>query len=64
MACRVARKKLILAEFVVTVWENRVDWGGAESFLWRLLHAKPAGGFLPHLRAIRGRRDLRPAHRR
>jgi len=55
------RKRLVLAEFVVTVWENRIEWGGVELLVWRLLHAKPAGGFLPHLRTIRGRRDLRPA---
>lgn len=54
------RKLLILAEFVVTVREDRIDWGGAESFLWRLLNVKPVGGFLPQLRAIRHRRDRRP----
>ena len=54
----------MLAEFVVTVWEDRIEWGEVESLLWQLLHAKPAGGFLPQLRAMRGRRDLRPAHRR
>lgn len=47
------RKRLILTEFVVTVLEDRVDWGGAESLLWRLLHANPVGGFLSQLRAIR-----------
>ncbi len=55
------RKKLILAEFAVTVWEDRVDWGGLDAVLWRLLHAKPASGFLPQLRAIRGRRGPRPS---
>lgn len=54
------RKRLILAEFVVTVWEDRVDWGGVESLVWRLFHAKPASGFLPQLRAIRHRQDRRP----
>jgi hypothetical protein len=53
------RKKLILAEFAVTVWETHVDWDGLDAVLWRLLHAKPASGFLPQLRAARGRRNLR-----
>jgi len=55
---------MILAEFAVTVWDDRIEWGGVELLVWRLLHAKPSGGFLPQLRAMRGRRDLRPAHRR
>ena len=60
-AHRVARRKRqILAEFAVTVWEDRIEWGGVESLVWLLLHAKPAGGFLPQVRAARGRRDLRP----
>jgi len=58
------RKKLILAEFAVTVHRDGVDWDGLDGLIIRLLQAKPAGGFLPQLRAIRGRRDLRPAHQR
>jgi len=55
------RKKLILAEFVVTVWEDHIEWGGIESLVWRLLHAKPASGFMPHIRKVYGPRGLRPA---
>ena len=55
------RKRLILAEFVVTVWEDHIEWGGIESLLCELLHVKPMGGFLPQLRAARRRLDIRPA---
>ena len=55
-----ARKKLILAEFVVTVWEDHIEWGGVESLVWRLLHAEPASGFMTQIRKLYGRRDLRP----
>lgn len=57
-------KNLILAEFAVTVYRDGVAWDGLDGLIIRLLHAKPSGGFLPQLRAMRGRRNLRPAHRR
>lgn len=50
------RRNLILAEFAVTVRRSGVDWDGLDAVLWRLLHAKPKDGFLPHLRAAARRR--------
>jgi hypothetical protein len=56
----VARSKnLVLAEFAVTVRENGVEWDGLDAVLWRLIHAKPRGGFLPQVRTARGRRVQR-----
>ena len=40
-------RNLLLAEFAVRVYTNNVDWGGLDFFLWRLLHVRPEGGFLP-----------------
>lgn len=50
------RKRLILAEFVVTVWEDRIDWDGVDRLICELLHAKPVSS---QLRAVYRRRNLR-----
>lgn len=55
------RRDWVLAEFAVTVRESGIDYDGLDAFLWRLIHARPKGGFLPHLRAAaQQRRRLRP----
>lgn len=47
------RRDVIVAEFTVTVWASRIDWGGLDAFLWWLMHRKAEGaGFRPHARMI------------
>jgi len=44
------RKEILLTEFVVEVYPNRVDWDQLDQFLLALLRQRPEGG---HGRAVR-----------
>lgn len=44
------RRKLFLTEFIVEVYEDRIEWGGLDKFLWLLLHKSQGNDFLPVLK--------------
>lgn len=46
------RREITVTEFVVEVGANGIRWNGLDAFLMWLLHKKPEGGFLPHVRSI------------
>ena len=46
------RREITVTEFVVEVDANGIRWNGLDAFLMWLLHKKPEGGFLPHVRSI------------
>ncbi len=56
------QKNILITEFVVQVYSDRVDWGGAEHLIWWLLNRKPREGFLPHADEIHRLGD--PSRRR
>lgn len=39
------RKEILLTEFVVEVYPNRVDWDQLDHFLLALLRQRPEGGY-------------------
>ena len=42
--------RILIAEFLVQVYPNKIEWDGLDEFLWQLLHAKPQSGFLSLLK--------------
>lgn len=50
------RKEILLTEFVVEVYPDRVDWDHFDQFLFALLRRKPKGGYAAAVREARYRR--------
>lgn len=44
------RRKLFLTEFIVRVYEDRIEWEGIDKFLWLLLHKSKGNDFLSVLK--------------
>lgn len=43
---------MLVTEFVVEVYQNRIEWNGLDGFLRWLILRKPAGGLLPYARVL------------
>ena len=50
------RKEILLTEFVVEVYSNKVDWDQFDHFLLALLRHRPKGGYGRAVREARYRR--------
>lgn len=50
-------KDILLTEFVVAVYPDRVDWDQLDRFLLALLRQRPEGGYARAVREARSRRD-------
>ena len=50
------RKEILLTEFVVEVYPDRVDWDQLDRFLLALLRRRPEGGYARAVREARYRR--------
>jgi len=46
------KRRVLLTEFVIQVYSDKIVLNGFDKFLWHLLTRKPADGFLPCLRKI------------
>jgi hypothetical protein len=47
---------VVVTEFAVRVYADRIDWDGLDAFLWWLIHRRPREGFLTDARTIKRRR--------
>lgn len=45
LGCVKRKNPLLLSEFSVAVYEDRIDWDGLDKFLWLLLHKKDGADF-------------------
>ena len=48
------RKRILITEFVIQVYSDKIVFNGFERFLWWLLTRNPADGFLPYVHKIKG----------
>ncbi len=46
------KRKMLITEFAIQVYSDRISWDGFDKFLWWLLTRKSNGGFLSHARKI------------
>lgn len=53
------RKDILLTEFVVEVYPDRVEWDRLDRFLLALLHQQPEGGYLRAVKASRSKATRR-----
>jgi len=48
------KRKVLLTEFVIQVYSDKVVFNGFDRFLWWSLTRKPTDGFLPYAHKIKG----------